>query len=101
MNHNIIIGTTKNKVKTSLFSKGSVSPVKSKKLKMSSIAECHNRLKLVERIELDRSILLKGKMDVLWTKPTESLPEINIVRYKIEVIFIYNMSNFIFTAKEI
>jgi hypothetical protein len=86
MDLNIFIVTTKNKIKASLFSKKSVSPVKSKKLKVNSTTEVHNRLKLVDRVELDRSILLKGKMDVLWTKPTESLPEINIVRYKIEVI---------------
>jgi hypothetical protein len=43
------------------------------------------RSKLIDRIELDRSILLSGKMDILWTKPTEILPEINLVRYKIEV----------------
>ena len=54
-------------------------------LQESKLKKQWNRLKLINRIELDRPILFAGKMDVLWTKPTEILPEINIVRYKIEV----------------
>lgn len=40
--------------------------------------------KLIDRMQLDRPILMREKMDVLWTKPTENLPEINIIRYQIE-----------------
>lgn len=84
---NLCIGTTKNNIKKKLFGKDHESPFPSKKSKNKSISKVHNRLKQVERIELDRPILIKGKMDVLWTHPTELLPEINIVRYQIEVRF--------------
>jgi hypothetical protein len=84
---NLCIGTIKNNIKKKLFGRDHESPFPSKKSKKTSITKVHNRLKQVERIELDRPILIKGKMDVLWTKPTELLPEINIVRYQIEVKF--------------
>lgn len=72
-------------MKTSkVIGKGSKSPFRQSKEKKSKI-QCIQRLKLINRVQLDRPILLAGKMDVLWTKPTETLPEINIVRYKIEV----------------
>ena len=39
---------------------------------------------------------MREKMEVLWTKPTEILPEINIIRYKIEV----NNLNLIFDYRK-
>ena len=74
---------------------GNTSPAKNgassnkKSIRMSkelrSKIQLRQRSKMIDRIELDRPILLAGKMDILWTKPTELLPEINIVRYQIEV----------------
>lgn len=66
------------------ISKLSKSPFKIKSNKKSK-ESLLQRSKLIDRIELDRPILLSGKMDILWTKPTEILPEINLVRYQIEV----------------
>ena len=52
------------------------------------LKEQGKRLKLINRVELDRPILIAEKMDVLWTKPTEALPEINIARFKLEVSYL-------------
>lgn len=75
----------------SSIGRGSKSPFREsndKKLKK----HCIQRLKLINRVELDRPILLASKMDVLWTKPTEQLPEINIARYRIEVSKVFDKS---------
>lgn len=37
-------------------------------------------LKILERIELDRPILMKEKVDVLWNQYNEMMPEMQIVR---------------------
>ena len=40
-------------------------------------------LKILERIELDRPILMKEKVDVLWNQYNAMMPEMQIVRSQI------------------